>query len=87
MKFPKEAAVFEYVPVDEDDCGGMAIDYVLTAGDIIEGWGRCCVNCTLINGCIGSSPRDRERDHVGGFTPAELRPLTQAARDMLALVT
>lgn len=76
--------MFEYRPVDEENCGGAAVDYVLTAGDIIQGVGRCCENCTLINGWLGIGQYGE--DQIGGFTRAELRPLTAAAREMLALV-
>lgn len=80
---PRESYAFAYVPVDDPykESGGAVLDYVIEAGDVIEGAGRCCDNCSLIWGFFGAGGA-----HDGGFAPRELRPLTQAARDMLALV-
>jgi hypothetical protein len=79
--YPPEAVAFEYVPLEDPiDGGGASMDFNLVPGMVIEGEGRCCERCRLIWGRFGVGYAD------GGFVAAELRPLTESAREMLRLV-
>lgn len=79
------AALFEYVPVDPEQCGGAALDFDLPAGITLEGERRCCKNCRTI---IGTTPREPGKNFwsYGGFTAAELKPLNEEGVALLKTI-
>ena len=77
-------ALFEYVVVHEDECGGAAVDLVLEPGIPLKGIRRCCKHCTLLECEIYSNDFGRVT-HL--FAPAELKPLNDKARALLLTCT
>jgi len=79
MDSPVIRGRFEYVEVAEEECGGAALNYKLAPGMIVTGIGRCCRNCRLIVCGFGGCNELM-------FAPAELIPLDDDARALLAEV-